>query len=132
MMEDLRECRGAAYMVQDAQERLMRREFRALERAFGLLFAARENPLAFAGVLEECGQRLNDQDLVATVLKLVFGRHYPEEDMTLYATVLRRALRDGQTPDTLMAYLEGLEGGLKGVLREEPIPLNLEGLLRPR
>jgi len=132
MMEELRECRGAAYMVQDARDRLADREFRMLEKTFGLLHTARENPLTFTGLLEDCGQPFDDRDLVATIVKLVFGGDYAQEDVTLYTTALRRALRDGQTPGTIMAYLQGLEGGLKDLVREEPIPLDMEGLLRPR
>jgi hypothetical protein len=132
MLEDLAECRAAAYMVRDAQERLKRREFALLTQAYALLHTARNAPLAFAGVLEECSQRLDDRDLVAVILKLVLDDDPVAEEMTLYATVLRRALREGCTPQSLPAYLEALDGGLAGLMREEPIPLNLDGLLRPR
>jgi hypothetical protein len=132
MMDALADCRAAAYMMRDTRDRLRRREFRVLEKAYALLFAAREAPLAFAGVLEDCGQRLNDRDLIEAILKLVLGGDPEAEEMTLYATVLRRALRDGRTPESLPAYLEGLDGGLAGLMRGEPIPLNLDGLLKPR
>lgn len=132
MADQLAECRAAAYMVRDARQRLARREVKALERAYTLLHAARDNPLAFAGLLEDYGQHPQDRDLVATILKLVFGAEQSPEEAMLHATVLRRALRDGRQPQDLPAYLEALPGGLASLMREEPIPLNLDGLLKPR
>ena len=61
---------------------------------------------------------------------MMFGRDYDPDSMAAYAATLRRALREGQTPETLMDFLEGAEDGLAGFSREEPILLDFTGLLK--
>ena len=109
LFERLRECRGAAYILQDAQERTIKTTHRALKSAFQLLREAEERPAAFADLLAENGFDADMEDKVMAVLQLMFGRDYDPEALQDYATALKRALRENQTTETLITFLEGFE-----------------------
>ena len=53
------------------------------------------------------------------IVKLVFGADYDKTRLTEYAAVLSHARRVGVAPGGLNAFLEGYEGGIKGVVKAE-------------
>ena len=56
---------------------------------------------------------------LTAVVKLVFGADYDKTRLTEYAAVLSHARRVGVPAGALTEFLEGFEGGIKGVVKAE-------------
>lgn len=130
MLERLQNCRGAAYILQDAQDRAMRTTYKALKSAMELIIAAEADPEGFSALLEEYDMVDEEGDTVMAALRMMFGKDHNPGQLTNYAAALKRAMHDEQTPETLIDFLDGFDGGLDGLVRQEPIPLDLAGFLR--
>ena len=53
------------------------------------------------------------------IVKLVFGADYDKTRLTEYAAVLSHARRLGVAPGGLGDFLDGFDGGIKGVVKAE-------------
>ena len=53
------------------------------------------------------------------IVKLVFGADYDKTRLTEYATVLSHARRLGVEAETFGDFLDGFDGGIKGVVKAE-------------
>ncbi|TPG55094.1 PAS domain-containing protein [Sphingomonas glacialis] len=93
--------------------------YRALARAHDFAAAADADPQGYAALLDSAGIAVQLRAPMTPVVKLVFGSDYDKTRLTEYAAVLSHARRIGVAPGQLGAFLEGFEGGIKGVVKAE-------------
>lgn len=93
--------------------------YRALARAHDFAAAADADPQGYAALLDSAGIAVQLRAPMTPVVKLVFGSDYDKTRLTEYAAVLAHARRIGVAPGLLGAFLEGFEGGIKGVVKAE-------------
>ena len=93
--------------------------YRALARAHDFAAAADADPAAYEALLDQAGIVVQLRAPMTPVVKLVFGADYDKTRLTEYAAVLAHARRLDIGPGELTAFLEGFDGGIKGVVRAE-------------
>lgn len=93
--------------------------YRALARAHDFAAAADADPAAYEALLDQAGIAVQLRAPMTPVVKLVFGADYDKTRLTEYAAVLAHARRLGIGPGELTAFLEGFDGGIKGVVKAE-------------
>nr|WP_040565139.1 PAS domain-containing protein [Kordiimonas gwangyangensis] len=93
--------------------------YHALAAALRLYEEASLNPAAYDALLVANGLKVQTRAPYTPVLKLTFGRDYDKTRLTEYASALAFAVREGQTSDTLAAFLRAQPGGIKGCVRAE-------------
>lgn len=123
LFERLGACRSTAYAVQEAEAKAQSALHETLRKVFAFAWAAEAAPEAYHRVLEEHGITPMPQQPYLDVLQLVFGPSYDRERLSLYAAALNYARRNNQTADTLIAFIEGHPGGIRGCARAEPLPV---------
>lgn len=106
---------GVAHLDGGSREKL----YQALAAALALYEEAAANPAAFAALLKEAGLKMQARAPFTPALKLTFGKNYDKTRLTEYAAALAYASRQGQSADTLAAFLEAEPGGIKGCVRRE-------------
>lgn len=93
--------------------------YRALARAHDFAIAADADPLGYATLLDRANITVQLRAPMTPVVKLVFGADYEKTRLTEYAAVLAHARRIGVPAGALQSFLEGFDGGIKGVVSAE-------------
>lgn len=93
--------------------------YRALARAHDFAAAADADPHGYGVLLESAGIVVQLRAPMTPVVKLVFGSDYDKTRLTEYAAVLSYARRIGVATGQFGDFLEGFEGGIKGVVKAE-------------
>jgi len=101
--------------------------YRALGRAHGFAQAAAHDAAGYAAVLADAGLKSQARAPMTPIAKLVFGADYDKTRLTEFAAVLAHAERHQVGADALPAFLESVDGGIKGVVvaeraRRRPAP----------
>lgn len=112
-------CRQAAGDVAHLDGGSREKLYHALAAALALHEQAAANPAAFADMLKRVGLKMQVRAPFTPALKLTFGKNYDKTRLTEYAAALSYASRQGQSSDTLAAFLEKEPGGIKGCVRRE-------------
>jgi len=103
--------------------------YQALAAALGLYESAAVDSTAYRKLLAEAQIKPQKRAPYTPALKLVFGKNYDKTRLTEYAAALTHAVRNGVGASGLVAFLEHLQGGIKGcvlaeraIKRGEPLP----------
>uniref|UniRef100_UPI0035CA0121 PAS domain-containing protein n=1 Tax=uncultured Sphingomonas sp. TaxID=158754 RepID=UPI0035CA0121 len=108
-----------AAAVRAADTRSRATLYRALGRAHDFAAAADADPVGYVALLDSAGIAVQLRAPMTPVVKLVFGTGYDKTRLTEYAAVLAHARRVGVADGQLGGFLEGFEGGIKGVVKAE-------------
>jgi len=119
LTDQLTLAQQTAAAVRAADTRTRTTLYRALARAHDFAAAADADPAAYEALLNEAGITLQLRAPMTPIVKLVFGADYDKTRLTEYAAVLSYARRIGVATGALNEFLEGFEGGIKGVVRAE-------------
>ncbi|QNQ08676.1 PAS domain-containing protein [Sphingomonas alpina] len=93
--------------------------YRALGRAHDFAACADADPAGYQALLDKAGIAVQLRAPMTPIVKLVFGPDYDKTRLTEFATVLSHARREGVATGGLGAFLDGFEGGIKGVVKAE-------------
>jgi hypothetical protein len=93
--------------------------YRALARAYDFALAADDDAESYAELLEDAGLTVQARAPMTPAVKLVFGADYDKTRITEFAAVLSHARRVAVPQGGLDAFLDGTEGGIKGVVKAE-------------
>ena len=88
-------------------------------RAHDFAAAADADPQSYRALLESAGIVVQLRAPMTPVVKLVFGSDYDKTRLTEYAAVLSYARRIDVATGQLGEFLEGFEGGIKGIVKAE-------------
>lgn len=116
LAEQLMLAQQSAAAVRAADVRSRAALYRALGRAYDFAHAAEAEPDTYQGLLAHAGIKAQERAPMTPVVKLVFGADYDKTRVTEFATVLDHAKREGVAVGGLGAYLDAVEGGIKGVV----------------
>ena len=119
LTDQLTLAQQTAAAVRAADTRTRTTLYRALARAHDFAAAADADPAAYEALLNEAGITLQLRAPMTPIVKLVFGADYDKTRLTEYAAVLSYARRIGVATGALNDFLEGFEGGIKGVVKAE-------------
>jgi hypothetical protein len=112
-------ARELAIRAHTTEDRSRSALYAAVSRAYDFSLAALEVPEDYAALIADCGLTVQERAPMTPVVKLVFGADYDKTRLTEYAAVLSHAHRLELERGALARYLEGAEGGLKGVVKAE-------------
>ncbi|MGY4397497.1 hypothetical protein ACVWZA_002691 [Sphingomonas sp. UYAg733] len=93
--------------------------YRALGRAHDFAACADADPAGYQALLHTAGIAVQLRAPMTPIVKLVFGSDYDKTRLTEFATVLSHARRTGVATGRLGAFLDGFDGGIKGVVKAE-------------
>jgi hypothetical protein len=93
--------------------------YRALGRAHDFASAADRDPQGYEALLDLAGIAVQLRAPMTPIVKLVFGTDYDKTRLAEYATVLSHARRLDVAVGGLSDFLDGIEGGIKGVVKAE-------------
>ncbi len=93
--------------------------YRALARAYDFALAADDDAESYAELLEDARLTAQARAPMTPAVKLVFGADYDKTRVTEFAAVLSHAKRLAVPQGGLDAFLDGAEGGIKGVVKAE-------------
>ncbi|MGH6613919.1 PAS domain-containing protein [Sphingomonas sp.] len=93
--------------------------YRALGRAHDFAACADADPAGYQALLDDAGIAVQLRAPMTPIVKLVFGADYDKTRLTEFATVLSHARRAGVATGGLGVFLDGFEGGIKGVVKAE-------------
>jgi hypothetical protein len=119
LFDHLALARESAEAVHGAEGRTRAALYRALDRAYAFAAAADADPQGYEELLDDAGITLQLRAPMTPVVKLVFGSGYDKTRLTEYAAVLSHARRIGVAVDGLAEFLDGADGGIKGVVMAE-------------
>ena len=119
LADQLMLAQQTAAAVRAADTRTRATLYRALGRAHDFAAAADRDPAGYEALLDAAGITLQLRAPMTPIVKLVFGADYDKTRLTEYATVLSHARRVGVGTNALGEFLEGFEGGIKGVVKAE-------------
>jgi len=119
LTDQLMLAQQTAAAVRAADSRTRTTLYRALARAHDFAAAADADPAAYEALLDHAGITLQLRAPMTPIVKLVFGADYDKTRLTEYAAVLSHARRIGVDRGQLNEFLEGYEGGIKGVVKAE-------------
>ncbi|MEO6215620.1 MAG: hypothetical protein ABIO86_06290, partial [Sphingomonas sp.] len=119
LTDQLMLAQQTAAAVRAADSRTRTTLYRALARAHDFAAAADADPAAYEALLDHAGITLQLRAPMTPIVKLVFGADYDKTRLTEYAAVLSHARRIGVGRGQLNDFLEGYEGGIKGVVKAE-------------
>jgi len=119
LTDQLALAQQTAAAVRAADTRTRTTLYRALARAHDFAAAADADPAAYEALLDQAGITLQLRAPMTPIVKLVFGADYDKTRLTEYAAVLSYARRIGVATGALNDFLEGFEGGIKGVVKAE-------------
>ena len=119
LTDQLTLAQQTAAAVRAADTRTRTTLYRALARAHDFAAAADADPAAYEALLDQAGITLQLRAPMTPIVKLVFGADYDKTRLTEYAAVLSYARRIGVATGALNEFLEGFEGGIKGVVKAE-------------
>ncbi|WP_336962324.1 hypothetical protein [Sphingobium aquiterrae] len=124
-------ARDCAEHAQGSDARSRGALYRAIGLAYDFALAAQDAPEAYAELLEDSGIKVQARSPMTAIAKLVFGATYDKTRLTEYATALDHGWARGMERGSMAAYLEGYEGGLKGLVRDERAVRRAERPTRP-
>lgn len=93
--------------------------YAALGQAYDFALAAAQDPQSYAEILEDAGLKAQDRAPMTPIVKLVFGATYDKTRLAEYAAVLSYGLRQALPAGKLPTFIEGFDGGLKGMVQTE-------------
>jgi len=93
--------------------------YRALSEAYDFACAAADAPQEYQRLMEECGIVPQARAPMTPVVKLVFGSDYDKARLTEYAAALSIGSRQGVERGGFLDFIEGSDGGLKGLVEAE-------------
>ncbi|WP_420430585.1 hypothetical protein [Kordiimonas sp.] len=93
--------------------------YQALAAALALYEEGENAPDAYDALLKRNKLRAQDRAPFTPVLKLTFGKDYDKTRLTEYASALAFARRQGETSESLVAFLKAQPGGIKGCVKAE-------------
>ena len=118
LADHLAKARHYALEARDADARGRGALYHAIGRAYDFALAAEDCPTDYAALLADAGLKAQSRAPMTPVVKLVFGADYDKTRLTEYATVIGHARTEGIGRGGLARYLEGFDGGLKGVVKQ--------------
>ena len=118
LADHLAKARHYALEARDADARGRGALYHAIGRAYDFALAAEDCPADYAALLADAGLKAQSRAPMTPVVKLVFGADYDKTRLTEYATVIGHARTEGIGRGALARYLEGFDGGLKGVIKQ--------------
>ena len=118
LADHLAKARRYALEARDADARGRGALYSAIGRAYDFALAADADPADYATLLAEAGLKAQSRAPMTPLVKLVFGADYDKTRLTEYATVIGHARSEGIARGGLAAYLDGFDGGLKGVVKQ--------------
>jgi hypothetical protein len=93
--------------------------YRALSRAYDFARATEDVPEDYQELLRDSGLTVQARAPMTPAVKLVFGVDYDKTRVTEFAAVLSYARRQDVPQNGLDAFLEVVDGGIKGVVKAE-------------
>ncbi|MFC7048055.1 PAS domain-containing protein [Emcibacter nanhaiensis] len=115
--QQMLECRRLAQGETAADSRSRKSLYRALAAILDFYIDTGKAPQEYQQLLQQEGLKVQKRAPITPVLKLCFGADYDKTRLTEYAAALDFALTNGQTGNTLEAFLESFKGGIKGCVR---------------
>lgn len=115
----LANARAEAEQVRGADNRSRAALYAALSQAYDFHLAASASADAYAALLAETGLKAQARAPFTPIVKLVFGPDYDKTRLTEFAAALSHAARENLPAHGFRAYIESVEGGLKGMVRAE-------------
>ena len=112
-------ARETAASVRAADTRSRSALYRALARAYDFACAADQYPDAYARLLSESKLKVQERAPMTPVVKLVFGIDYDKTRVTEFAAALDHARRHEVAAGGFAAFIDSVEGGLKGLVKAE-------------
>ncbi|MEX6725526.1 hypothetical protein [Parapedomonas caeni] len=112
-------ARAEAAQVIGADNRSRAALYAALSQAYDFHLAASASAEAYATLLAETGLKAQARAPFTPIVKLVFGPDYDKTRLTEFAAALSHAARENLPAHGFRAYIERVEGGLKGMVRAE-------------
>lgn len=119
LADNLAKARHYALEARDADVRGRGALYRAIGRAYDFALAAEDSPDDYAALLADAGLKAQSRAPMTPLVKLVFGADYDKTRLTEYATVIGHARGQGIGRGALPAYLDGCDGGLKALVKQE-------------
>jgi|GEM_PF-1701548 len=119
MSEAVGACERAASSVAHLDGGSCSSLYEALAAALKLYEEGQAHPDAYAALLREAGLKAQKRAPYTPALKITFGKDYDKTRLTEYASALAYAVRQGETSETVAAFLENEPGGIKGCVRRE-------------
>jgi hypothetical protein len=111
-----RECAEAA---RGADGRSRAALYRALGLAYDFARIAEARPEDYRELLDNAGVKAQARAPMTAVAKLIFGVEYDKARLTEFASALSWARRQELAVGAFRDYLDGFDGGLKGVVQAE-------------
>lgn len=112
-------ARDAAAALFQSESRSRAALYRTLDAAYGFALATREDAAGYAELLEDAGLKPQARAPMTPVIKLVLGVDYDKTRITEFAAVLTHADRNHVASDGFADFLEGFDGGIKGIVAAE-------------
>ena len=112
-------AREAADTLNYSEQRTRASLYAALGQAYDFALATLDEPDGYAEILEDAGLKAQQRAPMTPVVKLIFGLGYDKTRLAEYAAVLSYAIRQRLPAGALPTFLEGYDGGLKGVVQTE-------------
>jgi hypothetical protein len=112
-------ARETADLLKAADGRSRAALYRALGLAYDFALVAEARPEEYAELLEDSGLTEQARAPMTPIVKLVFGADYDKTRLTEFAAALAHGRRLCLGVGMLRGFLEGHEGGLKGVVAAE-------------
>ncbi len=112
-------ARETAEAVKSSEARSRSALYRALGQAYDFAVAAEQSPEDYAEILEDSGLKAQERAPMTPIVKLIFGVDYDKTRLTEFAAALSYGRRASIDAGSFAAYLETVEGGLKGIVQAE-------------
>jgi hypothetical protein len=119
LADRLSAARDSADAVKSADVRSRSALYAALSQAYDFALAAEDEPEDYAELLEDAGLKAQARAPMTPVVKLVFGVDYDKSRLTEFAAALSWARREHVPASGFRDYVDGYEGGLKGLVQAE-------------
>jgi hypothetical protein len=112
-------AREAADTLNFSEQRTRASLYAALGQAYDFALATADEPESYAEILEDAGLKAQQRAPMTPIVKLIFGVGYDKTRLAEYAAALSYALRQQLPAGALSTFLEGYDGGLKGIVQTE-------------
>jgi hypothetical protein len=119
LADQLLRARESAAAARASDTRSRSALYRALSRAYDFARAAEQAPEDYRELLSDSGLTVQARAPMTPAVKLVFGADYDKTRLTEFAAVLSYARRQEVPQGGLDAFLEVVDGGIKGVVKAE-------------
>jgi len=119
LADQLLRARESAAAARASDTRSRSALYRALSRAYDFARAAEDAPEDYRELLSDAGLTVQARAPMTPAVKLVFGADYDKTRLTEFAAVLSYARRQDVPQGGLDAFLEVVDGGIKGVVKAE-------------